>query len=362
MSKATTKSPGISTQNSKATNMDRLLSQPASAVADAADRTETTSSLPALVPPIYASSAAPAAQLPLPKSFVAPSYAPPTPLSLASGAAWTRVNVAAIAPTLSVASSAAVPQAIQLEEQEDSEEEFDEDNPEWAKWNCNQIRSRIRKFLATKEMTQTAFLKLIDANSNSYYRFMNLKGPYSGSMNQTYEGAAIFFYRRERDATKEKEAMKKTDRKRKVAEEREERAKKRKDGPELIKRILDTELEEADEDGSVPVYDDCDEIRKKINSFLAEKVTTQTAFLRALGDINANSLRSFFSMKRGAGSGAANVVYRTAYVFFEKKRILEGKKKTKKRMGNEAKQGKDGFELRHDNGMRWVIVPSGWSK
>ncbi|RLN97452.1 hypothetical protein BBJ28_00014690 [Nothophytophthora sp. Chile5] len=276
--------------------------------------------------------------------------------------ASTRVNAAATAATLSVASTAAVPQTIQLEGEEDSEEEFDEDNPEWAKWNCNQIRSRIRKFLGTKEMTQTAFLKLINANSNSYYRFMNLKGPYSGNMNQTYEGAAIFFYRRERDAKKEKEAMEKTNRKRKATEAREEKAKKSKDGPELIKRILDVELEDVDEDGSVPVYDDCDEIRKKINFFLGEKVTTQAAFLRALGGINGNSLRTFLNMKRGAGSGAANVVYRTAYVFFEKKRVLEGKKKTKKRMDNEAKQGKDGFALRHDNGMRWMIVPSGWNK
>lgn len=84
------------------------------------------------------------------------------------------------------------------------EEEFDEDNPEWGKWNCNQIRTKIRDFLGTKEMTQAAFLKLCDINSNSYYRFMNLKGPYGGCDNQTYEGAAIFFYRREKKQKEEK--------------------------------------------------------------------------------------------------------------------------------------------------------------
>ncbi|RLN54042.1 hypothetical protein BBJ29_003160 [Phytophthora kernoviae] len=94
--------------------------------------------------------------------------------------------------------------------------------------------------------------------------------------------------------------------------------------------------------------------------FLGEKLTTQAAFLRTLGNINTNSLRSFMNLKRGAGSGASNVVYRKAYVFFEKKRILEGKKKTKKRQDHEAKQGSKGFSLRHDSGMRWVFVGKGF--
>ncbi|RLN61922.1 hypothetical protein BBP00_00005105 [Phytophthora kernoviae] len=131
-------------------------------------------------------------------------------------------------------------------------------------------------------MTQTAFLKLCNTNPNSFYRFMNLKGPYSNSDNQTYD------------------------------------------------------------------------------VFLGEKLTTQAAFLRTLGNINTNSLRSFMNLKRGAGSGASNVVYRKAYVFFEKKRILEGKKKTKKRQDHEAKQGSKGFSLRHDSGMRWVFVGKGF--
>ncbi|EEY67847.1 uncharacterized protein PITG_18245 [Phytophthora infestans T30-4] len=229
--------------------------------------------------------------------------------------------------TLTDASTLATtrPSAIEILSGNESEEEFDEENPEWSKWNCNQIRTKIRNFLGTKEMTQTAFLKLCDINSNSYYRFMNLKGPYSGCDNQTYEGAAIFFYRREKKEKTEKaklKALKPQDRKRKATE-----------------KIQDVELPDMDEDGTVAVYDDCDEIRKKINFFLGEKTVTKAAFMRALGDINSNSLRSFMNLKRGAGSGAANVVYRTAYIFFEKKRILEGGKKTKKRLDNEKKQG-----------------------
>ncbi|KAG2937007.1 hypothetical protein PC117_g11867 [Phytophthora cactorum] len=218
-----------------------------------------------------------------------------------------------------------------------------------------------RNFLGTKEMTQTAFLKLCNINSNSYYRFMNLKGPYGGCDNQTYEGAAIFFYRREKKEKADKaklKALKPQARKRKATEEKEQKTKKLKTGDELLKKIQDVELPDMDEDGSVAVFDDCDEIRKKINFFLGEKIVTKAAFLRALGDINSNSLRSFMNSKRGAGSGAANVVYRTAYIFFEKKRILEGGKKTKKRLDSEKTQDRHGFPLRHDNGMRWVIVPN----
>ncbi|KAG3062110.1 hypothetical protein PC128_g13627 [Phytophthora cactorum] len=210
-------------------------------------------------------------------------------------------------------------------------------------------------------MTQTAFLKLCNINSNSYYRFMNLKGPYGGCDNQTYEGAAIFFYRREKKEKADKaklKALKPQARKRKATEEKEQKTKKLKTGDELLKKIQDVELPDMDEDGSVAVFDDCDEIRMKINFFLGEKIVTKAVFLRALGDINSNSLRSFMNSKRGAGSGAANVVYRTAYIFFEKKRILEGGKKTKKRLDSEKTQDRHGFPLRHDNGMRWVIVPN----
>ncbi|KAE9357929.1 hypothetical protein PF008_g2913 [Phytophthora fragariae] len=255
------------------------------------------------------------------------------------------------------------PPAIEiLSGDDDDEEEFDEENPQWAKWNCQQIRTKIRNFLGTKEMMQTAFLKLCDINSNSYYRFMNLKGPFGGCDNQTDEGAAIFFYRRKKKQEEEKaklKAMKPNERKRKATEEKEKKVKKSKTGDDLLQKIQDVDLPDAHEDGTVPVYDDCDEVRKKINYFLGEKTVTKAAFLRALGDVNSNSLRSFMNMKRGAGSGAANVVYRTVYVFFEKKRILEGGKKTKKRLDNEAKQGRNGFPLRHDNGMRWVIVGKG---
>ncbi|OWY95913.1 hypothetical protein PHMEG_00033954, partial [Phytophthora megakarya] len=171
----------------------------------------------------------------------------------------------------SVDSLTSVVQPVAVVIASESEEEFDEENPQWSKWNCNQIRTKIRNFLGTKEMTQSAFLKLCHINSNSYYRFMNLKGPYTGCDNQTYEGAAIFFYRREKQQKQEKaklKAMKPDDRKRKATEVKEQKSKKLKTGDELLKKIEQVQLPDMDEQGNVPVYDDCDEIRKKINYFL----------------------------------------------------------------------------------------------
>jgi hypothetical protein len=38
--------------------------------------------------------------------------------------------------------------------------------------NCNAIRRKFASFLATKEMSQTAFLQEIGCNDNSYGRYM----------------------------------------------------------------------------------------------------------------------------------------------------------------------------------------------
>ncbi|KAF4134365.1 putative calcineurin is a calcium-dependent protein [Phytophthora infestans] len=251
------------------------------------------------------------------------------------------------------ASASTVSNPALADDEEYSDDGFDSQN---LRYNCNQLRAKIREFLGEKEMTLKEFLEECQVNPGSYYRFMELNGRDRGAGNTTYYGASRFFYRRDRRAKIEKRKQKANDKKRKASEHREEKAKKARDGLDLLKRIQETVLGDEDENGFPPVYDDCDEIRKKISEFQGEKIVTQAAFLKAMGNVSANSLRSFMSMKRGAGSGAANVVYRKGYVFFEKKRTLEGGNKTKKRLENEKKQGPDGFELRHDDGKRYYLV------
>ncbi|EGZ18981.1 hypothetical protein PHYSODRAFT_301415 [Phytophthora sojae] len=248
--------------------------------------------------------------------------------------------------------------------QEHIENEFDAVNPEWRQWSCRDVRLKIRSFLGSSQMTQAAFLKVIDVDASLYRRFMALKGPDEGDSNPTYKGAAIFFSRREQQEKKE-EAMKRTQhtsrsdereesvtrkkravnakkRKAPTREEKEEKTKKTRDGKELLRRIEAVKLPNLNENGCVPVYDDCDEVRRKINVFLGEGLVTKATFLRALGNVNSNSLRRFMSL-RGAGAGAANEAYRKAFAFFEKKRILDGEEKTAERLKNEYMQGPEGF-------------------
>src|SRR4051812_3093352 len=55
--------------------------------------------------------------------------------------------------------------------------------------SCDTMRKRIKEFLATKQITQTAFLHEIGCNSNSLQRFYRLKGAHNGYQNGAYWGA-----------------------------------------------------------------------------------------------------------------------------------------------------------------------------
>ncbi|KAG9043046.1 hypothetical protein FS837_010099 [Tulasnella sp. UAMH 9824] len=115
--------------------------------------------------------------------------------------------------------------------------------------------------------------------------------------------------------------------------------------------VLEGELE-----GEVEVYDNCDEIREKIDELRATPGFKVTRWLRQIGNINSNSFRRFMAMD-GYRSGAGNITYYAAYLYFEKKRIWEGKPKSEDRLWNEDNYP-DGFELRTPT--EYVIVPASW--
>ncbi|KAF8342911.1 uncharacterized protein EI90DRAFT_3030646 [Cantharellus anzutake] len=90
--------------------------------------------------------------------------------------------------------------------------------------------------------------------------------------------------------------------------------------------------------GEVKIYDDCNDIRRKIKQLLTNPGFKITHWLKEIGDINNNSYQRFMKEK-GPTGGAANGTYEAAYIYFETKRIMEGKKKTAKREANEAAYG-----------------------
>ncbi|KAJ7578336.1 hypothetical protein C8J56DRAFT_969719 [Mycena floridula] len=95
---------------------------------------------------------------------------------------------------------------------------------------------------------------------------------------------------------------------------------------------------EGEDEGDVTVYDDCNEIRRKIRLLQKEPGFKVTYWLKEIGGVNSNSFNRFMKLS-GPQGGAENSTYRAAYIFFEKKRIAENKPKTAKRKTNEAAGG-----------------------
>ncbi|KAI0068279.1 hypothetical protein BV25DRAFT_1911278 [Artomyces pyxidatus] len=108
---------------------------------------------------------------------------------------------------------------------------------------------------------------------------------------------------------------------------------------------------DGEEEDDVPIYDDCNEIRRKIRLLLKEPGFKITHWLKDIGGINNNSYQRFMK-DTGPAAGASNGTYPAAYKYFEKRRILEGKKKTPKRIRNEENGG---FGLR-DRRHMWVFT------
>ncbi len=112
---------------------------------------------------------------------------------------------------------------------------------------------------------------------------------------------------------------------------------------------------------NVPVFDSCDEVRKKISAYLREPGVTQAGFLREIAKtypegkkIQSKVLNDFLG-KRGASAGNTSSVFYSSYVFFEKMRIRDGKPKSKHRQEME-KQHPGGFDVKHrSDGRVWCF-------
>lgn len=114
--------------------------------------------------------------------------------------------------------------------------------------------------------------------------------------------------------------------------------------------LFDISLPGEDE-GKVEIYDSCDELRRKITVHLSVSGQTKAAFLRdiikaANSDayplkIQGKQLADFLALRGALGGNSSKVCY-ASYVYFEKKRITEGEKKTKHRLGMEEAWGTEG--------------------
>ncbi|KAJ6604451.1 hypothetical protein DFH09DRAFT_1242436 [Mycena vulgaris] len=94
------------------------------------------------------------------------------------------------------------------------------------------------------------------------------------------------------------------------------------------KATEDVELD-TNPDGTIPVLYDA-----KIRALQSTPGWKVTSWLKEIGGINHNSYSRFMAEKN-KNHGAANSTYLAAYIFFEKIRIAEGKKKSAGRKQNE---------------------------
>lgn len=97
---------------------------------------------------------------------------------------------------------------------------------------------------------------------------------------------------------------------------------------------------DKEEDGCVPIFDTCADIRRKISAHERKGVTTKKAMLEAF-HASAQQYTTFMKGSRQL-QGAEKDIYYGAYVYFEKLRIKQEKKKSKKREEMEGIWGPHG--------------------
>ena len=237
-------------------------------------------------------------------------------------------------------SSAIDPSDIILPGEEEGELEIDE--------SCDQVRRKITAFINSGAMKVTEFQRTIGVSAGSYGNFMKQHGPNDGFGNGTYPAAWEFFKKRELAGVKM------------PAKKRKTSGSSKKDGGNDEYDVSTIHLD-GEEDESVEIYDTCGEIRRKIAAHLRAAGVTQASFLRALSTsfpednprkIGSKQLKDFTS-KKGPMAGSSSGVFYASYVYFEKLRIKQGKKKGKKRVEMEEQWGgKGGFPRTGE--VRWT--------
>lgn len=209
--------------------------------------------------------------------------------------------------------------------------------------NCDQVRRKITRFLDSGAMTKTAFAREIGVSATSLHGFLGTQGPDKGARSAAYGAAWKFF--KEREIAGIKLPLKK------------QRTSAVGEKDSAVVDISDIYLS-GEEDDDVPVFDTCDEVRKKIDAHLRKPGVTQAQFCRDIyaqlkgpcrpARVFQSSQLATFRNNMGPISGAKSKVFYAAYVFFEKLRIKQGKPKSRHHLEMEEEWGFMGLDRSHD--------------
>ncbi|KAF8417501.1 hypothetical protein EV426DRAFT_622907 [Tirmania nivea] len=242
--------------------------------------------------------------------------------------------------------------------------EIDWDKDVTYTWNCDEIRRKIRTLLENSGMEITAFQRAINAPSGTLGRFMKLRGAKSGENYKAFEGATRYFHAREAAGLPMPSPIEKPVPK--TADTGSAEVVESQTAAELAALELeDSDITDSDTD-TIPVFDSCDEIRRKISAHLRLPYVTQAQFLRDIAaqftgqDVKIQSKQlSDFRSKSGALAGNTSRVYYGAYVYFEKLRLIEEKPKSKHRLEMEKRWAPDGVDIDRVSGRERYIVRAG---
>lgn len=214
---------------------------------------------------------------------------------------------------------------------------------------CNAVRRKIRNWTESGAQKVGEFQRTIGVSSKAYLSFMNRTGTWDGDGCDTYHKAHRFFKKRELQGLPLKAPKSK----------KPKTAASAKAAAEILDVSGVDELY-GEETGSVPVFDTCEEIRKKIRHVLARDGITQAAFIREINknlpegqSVSAANMR-YFMGRKGPRDGNTNITFYAAYIFFEKKRIKAGKPKTDFREDMEAAWGPLGFDREHGANTHYI--------
>ncbi|KAH9887447.1 hypothetical protein F4778DRAFT_773745 [Xylariomycetidae sp. FL2044] len=226
---------------------------------------------------------------------------------------------------------------------------------------CNQVRGKIRKLFDNGIMKKGEFADAIGNSSKSLNTLMSQTGTMGGSGTDAYANAWGWFKQRDMAGLKMPDVKKrqKTEASASASATAAAATTKATAGPSAATAtdISGVRLY-GEETDSVPVFDTCDEVRKKISAHLQTPGLTQAQFCR---DIFATLHRpkqakpfqskqlNDFRNKKGPRAGCTSSVFYAAYVFFEKRRVAEDRPKSKHRQEMEkiwAREG--GLDREHD--------------
>lgn len=244
--------------------------------------------------------------------------------------------------------------------------------------SCNAVRGRINKLLDSGIVTKAGFARAIGGKAASLNRFLQASGQMGGSGSSVYYNAWAWF--RQREVAKLK--MPDVKKRQKLEADAAAAAATTTAGARIgtgmraggtlgapgTARTTAVPLPDisgiylpGEETDSVPVYDTCDEVRRKINAHLRTPGLTQTQFCRDMyaqlraprcKGIQSKQLADFRAMK-GARTGARSSVFYAAYVYFEKLRLAQNKPKSAHRETMEGLWGGyGGFDREQDHRTR----------